>query len=136
MGPALARLGRFPNVLVVAVCSGAEHLPPAVRPGRPTDYLPILHASDVIYACGAEGMVASVKAIAARHGVACYADPFVTAPRDDVEQGILSRAKGWLALPAAGPKQRRLADRPRERRDMPLQAFATVEAGVKRHLGS
>ena len=47
MGPALARLSHFPNVLVVACCSTPQTLATAVKPGRPTDYLPPLLATDV-----------------------------------------------------------------------------------------
>jgi 3-phenylpropionate/trans-cinnamate dioxygenase ferredoxin reductase subunit len=79
MGPALAQLGRFPNVQIVAACSAGQNPEQRVLQGRPTDYLPLLLPSDVIYACGAPGMVEAVKAIAARHGAACHADPFVPA---------------------------------------------------------
>ena len=37
MGPALARLANFPNVLVVPVCSTPQTLSNAVKPGWPTD---------------------------------------------------------------------------------------------------
>src|SRR6476660_5374024 len=39
MGPALVRLARFPNVVIVPVCSNPQTLSTAVRRGRPTDYL-------------------------------------------------------------------------------------------------
>ena len=57
MGPALAQLARFPNVVVVPVCSTPQTLTSAVKLGRPTDYLPHLLPTDVLYACGAPGMV-------------------------------------------------------------------------------
>lgn len=79
MGPALAQLARFPNVQIVAACSAGQDQGRGVLPGRPTDYLPLLLPSDVIYACGAPEMVEAVKAIAARHGAVCHADPFVAA---------------------------------------------------------
>jgi NAD(P)H-flavin reductase/ferredoxin len=79
MGPALAQLARFPNVQIVAACSADQDSGRRVLPGRPTDYLPLLLPSDVIYACGAPEMVEAVKAIAARHGAVCHADPFVPA---------------------------------------------------------
>lgn len=78
MGPALARLSRFPNVHVVPVCSDRRTVPKQVKPGRPTEYLPPLLWNDLVYACGAPGMVESVEAIAARAGAVCYADPFMT----------------------------------------------------------
>ncbi|MBS0252746.1 MAG: 2Fe-2S iron-sulfur cluster binding domain-containing protein [Proteobacteria bacterium] len=79
MAPALVRLARFPNVVVVPVCSSAPESIQAVRPGRPTDYLPRLLPTDALYACGAPGMVETVKAISADVGATCYADPFLPA---------------------------------------------------------
>ena len=99
MGPALGRLGRFPNVFVVPVCSAPQTVSTAVKPGRPTDYLPRLLPTDVLYACGAPGMVDSMKSIAARIGAACYADPFLPTTDDTVEENVLTRAMGWLAMP-------------------------------------
>ena len=57
MGPALAQLARFANVRVVPVCSSPQSVSQAVKPGRPTDYLPRLLPTDVVYACGAPAMV-------------------------------------------------------------------------------
>jgi 3-phenylpropionate/trans-cinnamate dioxygenase ferredoxin reductase subunit len=79
MGPALAQLARFSNVHLVATCSAGQDPARRVLPGRPTDYLPLLLPSDVIYACGAPEMVEAVKGFAARHGAVCHADPFVPA---------------------------------------------------------
>ena len=59
MGPALVQLARFPNVLVVPVCSTPQTSSNAVKLGRPTDYLPRLLPTDVLYACGAPAMVES-----------------------------------------------------------------------------
>ena len=101
MGPALARLARFPNVRVVPVCSTPQSLTNAVWPGRPTDYLPSLLPTDVLYACGAPGMVDTIKSIAARIGAVCYADPFLPATDGTVEESVLTRAMGWLALPSS-----------------------------------
>ena len=72
----------------------------AVRFGRPTDYLPSLLPTDVLYACGAPGMVDSIKSIAARIGAVCHADPFVATTDDTVEESALTRAREWLALPS------------------------------------
>ncbi len=99
MGPALAQLARFPNVMIIPVCSGTQHLPPAVKPGRPTDHLPHLMPGDEVYACGAQGMVDDVKAIAARSGAICYSDPFVAATSDVAEENLFGRAREWLTLP-------------------------------------
>ncbi len=98
MGPALAQLARFPNVHIVPVCSTPQTLTKAVLPGRPTDYLPALLPTDVLYACGAPGMVDSVKSVAAHIGAACYADPFLPTPDDTVEESALTRSNGWLAM--------------------------------------
>ena len=101
MGPALVQLARFPNVNVVAVCSSPQNLSSAVKLGRPTDYLPHLVPSDVLYACGAPGMVDSIKSIAARIGAVCYADPFLPTTDNTVEESVLTRAMGWLAVPSS-----------------------------------
>jgi NAD(P)H-flavin reductase/ferredoxin len=122
MGPALARLTRFPNVRVVPVCSTPQTLTNAVKLGRPTDYLPRLLPTDVLYACGAPGMVDSIKSIAGKAGAACHADPFLPTTDDTVEEGVLTRAMGWLGL-----------DHPRTRPGQPMQAYGTAEARVRSH---
>ena len=116
MGPALAQLARFPNVLVVPVCSTPQTLTAAVKLGRPTDYLPRLLPTDVLYACGAPGMVDSVKSIAAHIGAACHADPFLPTTED-------TRAMGWLAVPIRRRQGQRALDRPSGRREQPMQAY-------------
>lgn len=99
MGPALARLAGFPNVLVVPVCSTPQSLTSAVKLGRPTEFLPPLLPTDVLYACGAPAMVDSIKSIAARTGAVCYADPFMPTTDNTVEEeGVLTRAMGWLGV--------------------------------------
>ena len=122
MGPALVRLDRFPNVLVVPVCSTPQTLSTAVRPGRPTDYLPRLLPTDVLYACGAPGMVDSIKSIAALIGAACYADPFVPTTDDAVEESVLTRAMGWLAVPTSRQMRQIALDGPRNSQEQPMQA--------------
>ncbi len=128
MGPALVQLGRFPNVLVVPVCSTPQTLTTAVKPGRPTDYLPRLLPTDVLYACGAPGMVDSIKSIAALIGAVCYADPFLPTT-DDTEESVLTRAMGWLAVPTSRQMGQLALDRPRNRREQPMQAYGVAEAG-------
>jgi 3-phenylpropionate/trans-cinnamate dioxygenase ferredoxin reductase subunit len=120
MGPALAQLARFPNVHVVPVCSAAHSLPKSVMPGRPTDYLPILLPSDVLYACGAPGVVEAVKAIAAKAGAVCYADPFVAARESAEESAQASRIAGWLTWPIS-------------RRVEPVAAFSMNDVKVRSH---
>jgi NAD(P)H-flavin reductase/ferredoxin len=125
MGPALAQLAPFPNVLVVPFCSTLRTLSKGVKPGRPTDYLPRLLPTDVLYACGAPAMVASIKSIAAGFGAVCFADPFLPSTDGPVEESFLSRAMGWLAL-----------DRPRNRRERLMQAYGMPEARVRGHYRS
>ena len=123
MGPALARLARFPNVLVVPVCSTPQTATKAVNLGRPTDYLPHLLPTDVLYACGAPGMVDSIKSIAAHNGVVCYADPFLPATDDTVEESVLNSRHGVARCahqPAGGPARSR----------SPPQPAGTADAGV------
>lgn len=100
MGTALLQLARFPNVMVVPVCSSPDALGDAVRPGRPTDYLPEILPTDVLWACGAPGLVASIKDIAAHVGAVCYADPFMTSTE---------------SAAAASPSRRTPTARPRPR---------------------
>jgi NAD(P)H-flavin reductase/ferredoxin len=154
MGPALGRLARFPNVRVIAVCSTPQTLTPAVKPGRPTDYLPRLRSTDVLYACGAPAMVDSLKSIAARVGAVCYADPFLPTTDEKVEEGVLTRALGWLGAPTnavreriaiasrqkqqlalEGPKRQLAIEPPRKRREQPAIAYRVPEARTRSGYG-
>ena len=128
MWPALVRLASFPNVLVVPVCSTPQTL---TNLGRPTDYLPPLLPSDVLYACGAPGMVDSIKSIAARIGAVCYADPFLPTTDDTVEESVLSRATRWLAALTRWQVDQLALDRPRNRRERPMKAYGMAEARVR-----
>ena len=128
MLPALVRLASFPNVHVVPVCSTPQTLTKVVQLGRPTDYLPRLQPSDVLYACGAPGMVDSIKSIAARSGAVCHADPFLAATGDSVEESVLSRATRWLARPAKPQVDQLAHDQPHNRREQPMLAEGMAEA--------
>jgi hypothetical protein len=151
MGPALGRLARFPNVRVVPCCSTPQNVTRLVKPGRPTDYLPRLHPTDVLYVCGAPQMVDSIKSIAARFGAVCYADPFVpNATEEMVEGNVLTRVMKWLATPSAAT-QERIAIESRQqrrqlalpppvrgkRREQPMQSYRPYEAEgrVRRQYG-
>jgi 3-phenylpropionate/trans-cinnamate dioxygenase ferredoxin reductase subunit len=148
MGPALGRLARFPNVRVVPCCSTPQTVTDMVKEGRPTDFLPRLHSSDMVYVCGAAPMVESVKSIAERFGAACYSDPFLPATDDTVEESVLSRAMGWIASPnavlrerialAAQEKRQLALPAPRTRRKNPIQDSRLSEprARARRHYGS
>lgn len=136
MVPALARLARFPNVLIVPVCSTPQTLTDAVHLGRPTDYLPRLLPSDVLYACGAPGMVDAIKSISARIGAVCYADPFLPTTDDTVEDSILTRAMEWLAVPTIRQIGQLALDRTRSQRIQPTFAPRMNEARVRSHFRS
>ncbi len=128
------QLTRFPNVHVVPVCSVPQNVTDAVRLGRPTDFLPRLHPSDVLYACGAPPMVDSLKAIATQAGVVCYADPFLPTTDDTVEDGVFSRAMGWLSVPTnRQPAQREPGRFRQSHREPAMPAYRTDEAGVRGH---
>lgn len=127
MGAALYQLSRFPNVVIVPVCSTPQTLTQAVYPGRPTDYLPQIVPSDVLYACGAPGLVESIEAFAAQAGAVCYADPFLPTA-DKPIAGVLPRTMEWIT---ARTRQRvRPSTRPllRNRRP-PIQAISYQERG-------
>ena len=128
MGPAFARLASFPNVLAVPICSTPQTLTKAVMLGRPTDYLPRLLRSDVLYACGAPGMVDAIKSIGAHTGTVCYADPFLPTTNDTVEESVLTRAMQWLPVPTTQRLRQLAVVRPRNQRDQPMQASGMVEA--------
>jgi 3-phenylpropionate/trans-cinnamate dioxygenase ferredoxin reductase subunit len=136
MGPALGRLVSFPNVVVVPVCSTPQTSSNAVKLGRPTDHLPHLLPSDVLYACGAPAMVDSIKSIAAQVGAVCYADPFIPTTDDTVEESVLTRAMGWIAVAASKQVSPLALDRPRNRRQQPMQAHRMAEARVRSHYRS
>jgi NAD(P)H-flavin reductase/ferredoxin len=126
MGPALARLARFPNVLIVPVCSTPQTVTTAVKPGRPTDYLPRLLPTDVLYACGAPAMVEAVKSIAALNGAVCYADPFLPSTDDKVKESVLTRAIGWVSVPSRRQTSQLALDR--AQREPPMLAYGIAEA--------
>ncbi len=133
MGPALAQLARFPNVRVVPVCSTPQRVSKAVMPGRPTDYLPRLLPADVLYACGAPAMVDSIRSIATHAGAVCYADPFLPTT-DDVAEGTLTRAMGWLAVHTSRQLGRLPLGRPRNPPEGPARAaYRMAEAMVRSH---
>ena len=121
MGPALGRLDRFPNVRVLPVCSAPQTLTNSVMPGRPTDYMPRLLPTDVVYACGAPGMVDAIKLIAAHFGAACYADPFLPATGDSAGESVLTRAVEWLAVPTGRQMREVSPNRAQNRQDRPMR---------------
>jgi 3-phenylpropionate/trans-cinnamate dioxygenase ferredoxin reductase subunit len=133
MGPALLQLARFPNVLVIPVCSTPQPSSSAVRPGRPTDYLPHLLPTDVLYACGAPAMVDSIKSIAAHVGAVCYADPFLPTNDNTVEESPLNRAVEWLGASISRQMAQLALGRPGNRRQRSVQTYRMAEAGMRSH---
>lgn len=77
MHAALCRLALFPNVTIILTVSEQQSVSPAIRTGRPTDHLPKLLPSDLVYAAGAPTMTESVARIARTVGASCHTDPFV-----------------------------------------------------------
>ncbi len=132
MGPALAQLASFPNVLVVPICSTPQSMTKAVLPGRPTDYVPQLLPTDVIYVCGAVGMVEAIKSVAARVGATCYADPFLQSTTDTVvNNSVLSRAMQQFAVPANLQARRLGVERARNQTDQPVRTRGFAEARLE-----
>lgn len=97
MIPALCRLALFPGVTIVPVVSERQSMSRAVHVGRPTDYMPALSPSDVVYAAGAPAMVEAVARMAKAAGASCFSDPFEPSPAGESGPGILSRAAVWLS---------------------------------------
>src|SRR5262249_20254450 len=121
-------------------------------------YLPGLLPTDVLYACGAPGMVESIKSIAAHVGAVCYADPFLPTNKDPVQESVLARAIGWLPVittrrqmdqlvldrsrnlreppmqdRARNRREPPMQDRSRSRREPSMQAYRMAEARVGNH---
>ena len=66
-------------------------------------------------------MVDSIKSIAALIGAVCYSDPFLPTTDDTVEESVLTRAMGWLAVPTS---------RQMGQARSPPQPAGTADAGV------
>ena len=134
MAPALVQLTEFPHVRVLPVCSTPQTFTDAVMPGRPTDYLPQLVPGDVMYACGAPQMVESVRAIAAHAGVVCYADPFLASSADADEDGFLTRAIRWFAVPPGGKRCAPAVQMSLSRRSEPILTYPRDQPSARRDL--
>jgi len=96
MDGALCRLALFPNVTIIPVVSEPQNVSSALRSGRPTDYLPDLSPSDLVYTAGAPAMTEAVARIAGAAGARCYTDPFVSNPGEDDHAGLIARVVGWF----------------------------------------
>jgi len=95
MLPALCRLALFPNVTIIPVAAQDQNLTIAVRSGRPTDHLPELTESDIVFAAGAPDMVRAVAQIAGAAGAKCYTDPFEASSPGTATDNWL-RPAAWL----------------------------------------
>jgi NAD(P)H-flavin reductase/ferredoxin len=96
MGRALCRLARFPNVTIVPVVSEAQTISNAVRTGHPTDYMPTLSSSDVVYTAGAPVMVETVARMAKAVGAVCHTDPFTSETKKSESRSFFAQAAAWL----------------------------------------
>jgi len=133
MAHALCKLAPFPGVTIVPVVSEAQTFSSAVRVGRPTDFMPALASSDVVYTAGAPAMVQTVARMARAAGATCHMDPFAAQTGRAARRGLLHRATAWLTgdapplvpdqarsdPPVARPPRRTATRHPAPRTDAP-----------------
>jgi 3-phenylpropionate/trans-cinnamate dioxygenase ferredoxin reductase subunit len=93
---ALCRLALFPNATIIPTVSEPQDISSAIRIGRPTDYMPSLSQSDVVYTSGAPVITEAVSRIAKAAGVKCYADPFVSSASIGGPDKLVERLIGWF----------------------------------------
>ena len=96
MDAALCRLALFPNVRIIPIVSEPQTASGALRKGRPTDYLPPLSPSDVVYAAGAPAMTQSVARIAKAANAKCYTDPFISNGNQLNQSSLVTRMTRWF----------------------------------------
>jgi NAD(P)H-flavin reductase/ferredoxin len=94
MTPALCRLAAFPNTSCIATTEEPQKRSQIVRLGTPAQFLPSMHASDIVYAAGAPSLVEAVGGAAAPAGAAFYADPFTAS--EGLDSSWLSRVLSLL----------------------------------------
>jgi NAD(P)H-flavin reductase len=99
MHAALCRLARFPGVTIIPTVSEPQNVSSAIRAGRPTDHLPVLSPSDVVYTAGAPAMTERVARIARAYGAKCYADPFTSNAKSNEQKKLVQRVTGRLIQP-------------------------------------
>ena len=98
MGASLLRLTAFPGVCVVPILSKGD-ADDVFCVGSPVDVMPPLSSNDLVYVCGAPGMVAAIEEIAREEGATCFADPFE--PSQAPATALLARARVFApSLPA------------------------------------
>jgi len=94
---ALCKLAHFPGVSIVPVVAEPQSMSEAIRTGQPTDYMPALLSTDVVYTAGAPAMVQRVARLAGVVGARCYTDPFEAQANESDQRSFLTRATDWLA---------------------------------------
>jgi NAD(P)H-flavin reductase len=98
MHAALCRLARFPRVKIIPIVSDLKGaVSPAIRTGRPTEYLTDLSPNDIVYTGGNPAMTEAIAKLAKAAGARCYTDPFSANHGGHASgPGLMSRLTGWL----------------------------------------
>ncbi len=109
MDGALCRLARFPNVTIIPVVSEPQSYSSAIRSGRPTDYLPALSPSDLVYTAGAPAMTQAVAQLAKAAGATCFTDPFTSNAGENDRTSLMARVTGWFDGSRKSPQVLRAA---------------------------
>ena len=109
MHAALCRLALFPNVTIIPMVSEPQNVSPAIRMGRPLDYLPALSPDDVIYTSGAPSMTNDVARAARIAGAVYYTDPFIPSAKAGESAGLMSRLFGAQDGPRKGSRMLEVA---------------------------
>ena len=94
MRPALELARKFPNVTTIATTETQQDIDPSIRLGLPSDHLPRLRPSDIVYAAGAPAMVDAVAETATAAHATFYADPFE--PAGGQAEDWITKAVSWL----------------------------------------
>jgi 3-phenylpropionate/trans-cinnamate dioxygenase ferredoxin reductase subunit len=109
MHAALCRLALFPNVTIIPMVSEPQHISPAIRIGRPLDFMPALSDHDVVYTSGAPAMTNDVARLARIAGAVCYSDPFVATAKAEQPAGLITRLFGAQDSSRKGSKMLEVA---------------------------
>lgn len=103
MAPALEWLAAT-GVREIVLTATGERADGDIRFGRPTEFLPMICAEDLVYAAGAPAMVEAIKRIAALAGADCHTDPFTASANGGSMFDRLRRAmRGSGESALAGP---------------------------------
>jgi NAD(P)H-flavin reductase/ferredoxin len=108
MRPALNWLSAHGISDIILTATG-ERAGGDIRFGRPTEFLPTITASDLVYAAGAPEMVDAIKHIATLCGAECHADPFTVSPNAG---SMLDRLRRAMRAPTAASSTNPLSPRP------------------------